>query len=297
MKLIDVHAHLEGEKSEEGLDAVVDRAEKAGVKVVVNSGVNPETNRKVLELSEKYDIFRASFGMYPIDAIADRFSDFGAPPQVPSEEGKDGYLRGIEAYDVDDELKWIEEHADDCVAIGEIGLDFKVVENTTDEMKVAQEEVFRKVLKLAKKIDKPVVIHSRGAELRCFEILEEMGFAAPKGVPPAQKASADADKVGIVIHCFCGKKSLIKRGVENGWFFSVAPAIKRWQNFQMMVEIVPIEQLLTETDSPFLSPVVGERNESANVAVTIGEIARIKGISEKEVADKIWENAGKLGLV
>ena len=120
---------------------------------------------------------------------------------------------------------------------------------------------------------------------------------APKGVPPAQKASADADKVGIVIHCFCGKKSLIKRGVENGWFFSVAPAIKRWQNFQMMVEIVPIEQLLTETDSPFLSPVVGERNESANVAVTIGEIARIKGISEKEVADKIWENAGKLGLV
>ena len=116
-------------------------------------------------------------------------------------------------------------------------------------------------------------------------------------VEDVKVASADADKVGIVIHCFCGKKSLIKRGVENGWFFSVAPAIKRWQNFQMMVEIVPIEQLLTETDSPFLSPVVGERNESANVAVTIGEIARIKGISEKEVADKIWENAGKLGLV
>ena len=266
MKLIDVHAHLEGEKFEGDLDEVVARAEKAGVKVVVNSGVNPETNRKSLELAGKYDIMRASFGMYPIDAIADRFSDFG----------EEGYLREIEAYDVDEELEWIEEHKDDCVSIGEIGLDFKVVENTTDEMKEAQEEVFRKVLKLAKKIDKLVVIHSRGAELRCFEILEEMEMKE------------------VVIHCFCGKKKLIKRGVENGWFFSVAPAIKRWQNFQMMVDMVPIEQLLTETDSPFLSPVVGERNEPANVAVTIREIARIKGISEKEVADKIWENAERL---
>ncbi len=266
MKLVDVHAHLEGEKFEGDIDEVVSRAEKAGVKVVVNSGVNPETNRKALALSEKYDIVRASFGMYPVDAIADRFSDFG----------EEGYLREIEAYDVDGELAWIERHKDDCVVIGEIGLDFKVVENTTDEMKVAQEEVFRKVVALAKKIDKPVVIHSRGAELKCVEILEEMGMK------------------NVVMHCFCGKKSLIKRGVENGWFFSVAPAIKRWQNFQMMVDIVPIEQLLTETDSPFLSPIVGERNEPANVAVTIGEIARIKGIDEKEVADKIWENGEKL---
>ncbi len=175
MKLIDVHAHLESKKFDKDLDSVIERFREAGGEFVVNSGVNPATNRKALALSEKHDVVKASFGMYPIDAIADRFSDFG----------EEGYLREIEAYDVDEELAWIEEHKDECVAIGEIGLDFKVVENTTDEMKAAQEEVFRKVLKLAKKIEKPVVIHSRGAELRCFEVLEEM----------------EMDKV--VMHCYC----------------------------------------------------------------------------------------------
>ena len=65
----------------------------------------------------------------------------------------------------------------------------------------------------------------------------------------------------------------------------------------MLVEMVPIEQLLTETDAPYLSPVAGERNESANVAVTVKVIAEIKGISGEEVAEKIWENAKRLGFV
>ena len=93
MKLIDVHAHLEGEKFSGDLDSVIERFKEAGGEVVINSGVNPETNRQSLELSEKYDIVRASFGMYPVDAIADRFSDFG----------EEGYLRHVEAYDVDEE--------------------------------------------------------------------------------------------------------------------------------------------------------------------------------------------------
>ena len=101
----------------------------------------------------------------------------------------------------------------------------------------------------------------------------------------------------VVMHCFCGRKGLIKRGVENGWFFSVPPAVVRWESFKMLVEMVPVEQLLTETDSPYLSPVAGERNEPANVGVTVKEIARIKGISVKEVGERIWENAGKLGFV
>ena len=269
MKLIDVHAHLESGKFEGDLDEVIGRCREGGV-VVINSGVNPETNRKSLELAERYpDIVKVSFGMYPVDAIADRFSDFG----------EEGYLRHVEVYDVDEELAWIEEHADECVAIGEIGLDFKVVENTTDEMKVAQESVFRKVVALAKRIDKPVVIHSRGAELRCVEILEEL------------------EMKDVVMHCFCGKRSLIKRCVENGWFFSVPPAIMRWDNFKMLVELVPLGQLLTETDSPYLSPVAGERNEPVNVAVTVGEIARIKGLSVEDVGEKIFENGeGLFGL-
>ena len=269
MKIVDVHAHLEGSRFSEDLDEVVSRFEDAGGKFIVTSGVNPETNRKSLELAKKYDVVKASFGLYPIDSIADKFAGLA-----------DDYLRKIPAFDVDEELVWIREHADDCVAIGEIGLDFKVVKGLEDidEIKVAQEEVFRKVLKLARELGKTVVVHSRGAEERAIEILEEMKM----------------DK--IVMHCFNGKKALIRRVLGNGWFFSVPAVIMRLDHFKMLVDMAPLKQLLTETDAPYLSPVVGERNESANVSVTLNEIARIKGVDVNEVSEKIFGNAEKLFL-
>jgi len=241
MKLVDVHCHLESSRFKEDLDEVIERFNEAGGKFVINSGTDPERNRATLKLSEKYDVVKCSFGMYPV-------GDYN---------------------DVDGELAWIEEHADACVAIGEIGLDFD--KGNSDAEK--QEKLFRKMLGLAKKLDKTVVIHSRAAELEAIEILEEMRMGK------------------VVMHCFCGEKSLIKRCVDNGWSFSVPPVIKRWDNFKMLVEVVPLEQLLTETDAPFLGAVAKERNEPANVVVTIREIARVKGLKEDEVADKIFENA------
>jgi TatD DNase family protein len=98
----------------------------------------------------------------------------------------------------------------------------------------------------------------------------------------------------VVMHCFNGKKTLIKRCIENGWFFSVPPVITRLNHFEMLVKMTPIKQLLTETDAPYLSPVAGERNEPANVLVTIKRIAAIKEITEEEVAEQIWDNASKL---
>lgn len=264
MKLIDVHAHLESEKFKGDLDSVIERFKKNGGEFIINSGTDPKRNRETLELSKKYDIVKCSFGMYPVG----------------------------EYEDIDGELAWIEKHKDVCVAIGEIGLDFD-----NDERKANAEEqkkLFRKMLELAKKLDKPVVIHSRQAELEAIEILEEY-FVAPKGVPCAQMASTEVDKRGkVVMHCFCGRKSLIKRCVKNGWSFSVPPVIARWDNFKMLVEVVPLEQLLTETDAPYLSPVAGERNEPVNVAVTIKEIGKIKGLDEEEVAEQIFINAKRL---
>ncbi len=286
MKLIDVHAHLESSRFKKDLDEVVARFKDKGGKLIITSGVNPVTNRQALEISEKYDIVGCRFGLYPIDAIAAKFDNLA-----------DDYLRKIPVFDVDEELNWIREHADDCIAIGEVGLDFKVVKEleNLDEIKLEQERVFRKVLKLAKELGKAVVIHSRGAEERCIDILEEMGFASvPKGTPPAQMASAGADKVGVVMHCFCGKKALIRRCIENGWSFSVPAVITRLDHFRMLVDMVPLGQLLTETDAPLLSPVVGERNESANVEVTLGIIAEIKNLSKEDVMEQIFINAERL---
>ncbi len=267
MKLIDVHAHLDHAHFEKDLDEVIERFKRAGGKFIISSGVNPETNRKVLEIAKKYsDVVRVSFGVYPVDAVAGELKD-SERTELP---------RHIEIFDIDEELKWIEKHADDCVAIGEIGLDYNWKEFQTEKMREKQKEVFRKVLNLAKKIKKPVVIHSRKAELNAIEILEEMKIE------------------NVIMHCFNGKKSLIRRCVDNGWSFSVPPVIARLEHFKMLVEMVPLKQLLMETDAPFLSPIVGERNESANITITIKIIAEIKDLSEEEVAKQIWENAVRL---
>ncbi len=246
MKLVDVHAHLEDAKFNDDLDSVIDGFKEAGGEFIINSGTDTQRNKETLVISEKYDCVKCSFGMYPV-------GDYD---------------------DIDGSLKWIEDHKDVCVAIGEIGLDFDNEERK--ENAEEQKKLFGKMLDLAKKLNKTVVIHSRKAEFEAVEILEKM------------------EMKNVVMHCFCGKKSLVKRCVENGWSFSVPPVIKRWNNFQLLVEIVPLEQLLTETDAPYLGPEAGTRNEPVNVGVTIEEIARIKGVSEEEVSEQVFINAKKL---
>ncbi|NPE26493.1 TatD family hydrolase [Methanococcoides sp. SA1] len=184
------------------------------------------------------------------------------------------YPVGNFSKDVEAELAWIEEYKGECVAIGECGLDFDNEKRKKDFER--QKGLFEKQIDLAMKLGLPIVVHSRKAEAEAIEILEAKG----------------ADKV--VMHCFCGKKSLIKRCTENGWFFSVPPAIKRWKNFEMLVEVVPLELLLTETDAPYLGAVARERNESGNVVVTLEEIGRIKGLGVDEVGETIFENSKKL---
>jgi TatD DNase family protein len=264
MDLVDIHAHLDHKRFKKDLDKVVKRAEKAGVKSIITSGVNSTTNRLILDLSEKYDIVNASFGLYPIDALASEI-----------EEGEsDGFVRDTEAIDVDSELEWIKKNKNRCIAIGECGLDYKWVTGKEEQ----QKKIFQKVIETVEKIKKPIIIHSRKAELDAVEMLESSKIK------------------NVVLHCFNGRRHLIQRARDNGWYLSIPPIITRLQHFQMISDIVPINQLLTETDAPYLSPIPGKRNEPANVAVTIKEIAKIKNLKEKETADKIYENYKKVFL-
>jgi len=307
MKFADVHAHLEHERFRDDLDKVIERCEKKGV-VVINSGVNKKTNRETLEFSKRFpNVVKASFGIYPIDALAKEMAGLRGS----------GFGRDIEELDVDEELGWIEKHKDDCVAIGEIGVDYNWDEIRNDEKaKEKQREVFKKLLKLAKKIEKPIVVHSRKAEEDAIEILEKEGFVNRDSVfasssYPLQyrgkivssqnqsdnlvKSKSGQNKIpAVIMHCFSGKKSLIKRCIENGWYFSIPAIITRLQHFQTLVEIVPLSQLLTETDSPYLAPIAGERNEPVNVEITVGEIAKIKRLKKKDVEEKIIGNYKKL---
>lgn len=254
MLLVDVHTHLEHVDFKNDLDKVIQRAKQAGVKTIISNGINPETNRLTLEIAKKYDIVKAALGIYPIDALQ-KESEIGEFPLKPN------------VFDLDKELNFIEKNKQNIVAIGEIGLDFKY-----SNKKNEQKEVFKKMLNLAEKLNKPVIVHSRSAELECVEILQTTKLKK------------------ILLHCFNGKLTLVKKAIDNGWFFSIPTNIVRSQQFQKMTEITPLPQIFTETDAPYLSPFRGTRNESSFIIETIKEIAKIKNLTQEEVANNIYMN-------
>ncbi len=265
MNLIDVHCHLNHELFKSGLPEVLRRAENAGVKAILVSGVNPPANREVLALCKKHPkLLKASLGIYPIDALGLGAAETGLPRQtVP--------------INLDDEFKFLLNHEKEYVAIGEVGMDFYWADK--EKTYAQQAENFRKIIRFALTLRKPLVIHSRKAEEECIDILEQ---------------EIRNREIPVIQHCFSGRKSLMTRAIELGHYFSIPPNIVKAGNFQTLVKKAPLEQLLTETDAPWLSPVAGERNEPANVLVSVKKIAEIKGISVEETAAVIWENYRKV---
>lgn len=237
---IDVHCHLDLLKD---IEKAIENAREAGVGLIVCNGVDYETNRKVIELADKFDDVRAALGVYPIDALK------------------------MSAKGIESEIEFIAKNNEKIVAVGEVGLDFK----ESSERKM-QEENFRKFIELAKELNKPIIVHSRSAEERCVEMLEDL---------MAKR---------VVMHCFCGSKKLIKRIVENGWSLSIPTNVNHSFQFQELVREVPIENLFCETDSPFLHPLRKKDNEPANVVFSYEKIAEIKGLSLDFVERKIEEN-------
>lgn len=260
MNLVDVHCHLNHALFAEDLPAVLEHAKKAGVKAILTSGVNPPANREVLQLVKKYPLVRASLGIYPIDALG-------------LSEGETGLPRQTEKIDLDEEFAFFQQHKGEIAAIGEIGMDFHWAKK--EETLLQQSENFRKIIRFAKQLKKPIVIHSRKAEQECIDILEQ---------------EIPAKEIPVDMHCFGGSKKLVKRAAELGFYFSIPPNILKLEHFQMIVGMVPMIQLLTETDAPWLSPFPGQKNEPAFVLETVKKIAEIKGISVEDVAKQIWEN-------
>ncbi len=168
-------------------------------------------------------------------------------------------------------LEFIKQNKEKIVAVGEIGLDY-----LRGGDKEKQKKVFFELISLAEKIKKPVIVHSRRAEEDVVDILE----------------SSKLKK--IVLHCFCGKFDLVKSAADNGWFFSIPPNIVRDAHFQKLAKEVNINQLLSESDAPYLGPKVGERNEPSNVIYVIKKIAEIKGFDENEVENNLFLNYTRL---
>lgn len=249
MLLVDVHAHLDLKEFDSDLDDVIKRAEQAGVKAIISNGINYKSNRKTIELSKKYKIVRPALGLYPDDAIK------------------------LTKKQIQDELNFIKKNKDKIIAIGEVGLDYKYCKKKQEQE--FQKEIFLKIINLSKKINKPLIIHSRKAESDVIEILEK------------EKAKK------VILHCFSGKLKLIKKAADLGYYFSIPTNITHSQHFQKLAEVVDINKILTETDSPYLSPYKNRRNEPSFIIEAIKKIAEIKNITINETANNIFMNYQK----
>jgi len=154
-------------------------------------------------------------------------------------------------------------------AIGEIGLDYHQVKE--EDKREEQEKVFRELLELAEEMEKPVVIHSRDAEKDCVEILKEYELE------------------NIMLHCFNGTKELAEEAAKEGMKIGVTTQVLYSTRVQNIVKKLEPEDLLLETDAPFLYR--GERNEPANVHESADKIAELKEVEKKQVVEATTGNA------
>ncbi len=250
--LFDTHVHLNAEQFEEDLSEVIARAQEVGVTNMVVVGFDRPTITKAMELVEEYDFLYAAVGWHPVDAI-----DM-----------------------TDADLEWIESLTahPKVVAIGEMGLDYYWDKSPKD----IQMEVFRKQIRLAKKVKLPIIIHNREATADTVSILQEEGAA----------------EVGGIMHCFSGSVETAKVCVDMNFYISLGGPVT-FKNAKKPKEVaaeVPLDHLLIETDCPYLAPhpYRGKRNEPSYVKLVAEQIADIKQISVKEVEQATTANAKKL---
>lgn len=254
---VDVHAHLIHPSFAGEEDAIAVRAKQAGVTRVIVNGLEPRSNRAVLELCRRHENLLPALGIYPVDAVAHLIDRAAWPHPWPPPE----------PFDPDQEIDFIASVASELVAIGECGLDAYWV---TDHMP-EQERVLRRLVEVALAADKPLILHTRKAEERTFAILQEMGVTR-------------AD-----FHCFGGKLKLALQIAEAGYYLSIPPVVVRAESFQKMVQKLPLERLLTETDCPYMGP-DRERNEPAKVPLGVARMAELRHLDVDTMAAHLAAN-------
>ncbi len=246
-KLIDTHAHLD---ELENVDLAFEEAWEKDIVAIVAVGSGYESNNKILELSQKYHSFVfPALGLHPWQLTELR----------PSE--------------VDNTLNFIEQNIATAVAIGEIGLDYhkRLVEAAPKEL---QKEVLLRLLTLAKRHDKPVIIHSRYAWKDAFLMASEV----------------DVGKA--VFHWFTGFSSVLNSIISSGYFISATPAAEYHEEHRRAVRAVPMGQLLLETDSPVTyGREARYRASPADVVKSLRAATQLKGINQAIIAEKTTQNA------
>lgn len=258
-KIFETHAHFDDEAFDGDRDELILSMKENGIEKIVNIGASIETSQNTLRLMDKYSFIYGAIGVHPSDV--DCLENF---------EGGD--LRAIET------LEEMVKSNTKAVAIGEIGLDYHY--DNTD--KVKQKKWFIKQMELARKLNLPIVVHSRDAAEDTVNIMKE----------------ADAAELGGVVHCYSYTKELAKVFLDMGFYFGIGGVVtfKNARKLVETVEYLPMDKIVLETDSPYLAPEPyrGKRNCSLYIPYVAETIAKIKNISVSDVYAATWENAMKL---
>lgn len=243
---IDSHCHLDSLEGDIG--EALERAAAAGVAAMITIGTDLPSSREAVRTASAYDAVYATVGIHPYDA-----EDFDE-------------VVGAEIERLAGEPR--------VVAVGEVGLDF-YREHSSPK---AQHRVFAAQIEIAKRLDKPMVMHIRDAFPQVIAQLQEAG-------PPQT----------LIFHCFSGGAAEAQVAVGMGGFVSFAGNVsyKSAESLRDAARVVPLDRLLVETDSPYLSPVPhrGRPNEPRNVADVGTALAAATGRPVPEIAEATTENA------
>jgi len=244
--LIDSHAHLE---ELEQLDSAIERAKERGVVAIVAVGSDYQSNNQVLEIAEKYrDFVYPAIGFHP-GSLAEAISS------------------------LERDFQFIEDNVEKVVALGEVGLDYhkELIKLSSKDL---QKEVFGSILALARRYDKPVIVHSRYAWRDSFTLVKE----------------AEVEKA--VFHWYTGPTNVLKDILSQGYFVSATLAAEYHEEHRRAIKEAELESLLLETDSPVIYR--GHQAEPADVIRVLISVAELKGLPPQMVANKTTENAMRL---
>jgi len=273
--LIDTHCHLNFKAFEEDWREAVKRAKEAGVEKMVVVGTDLKSSQRAVELAEEMEGLYATAGFHPHHC-----------------RGLKGEIKEIEA-----ELKKLAK-SKKVVAIGECGLDYSIYRRSKYkskevglELKNLQKRVFGTQIQLAKELDLPLVIHNREAEEDLMDTMEHFCKPAPSG-----RGRVEGKYPRGVLHCISGSQTYLKQVLEMGFYIGVDGNVTYSQEVQRLIEKIPVEKLVLETDAPFLTPVPyrGLRNEPKNVTIVAEFVAKLKKLSLNKIQASSSKNAEAL---
>ncbi len=247
--IFDSHAHYDSAQFDSDRDTLLSSFEDKGVGFVMSASSSVKSSRKNSELSKRYPFVFASAGVHPNDCKYE----------------SENYIIA---------LKEIIKNNKKIAAVGEIGLDYHY-----DTPKDLQKRFFIEQLKLAKELNKPVIIHSREATEDMLSILKEY---KPKGV----------------VHCFSGSPETAKIILDLGLYigFTGVVTFKNAAKTVKSAEFVPLDRMLIETDCPYMAPVPfrGQRCDSTMLHKTAERLSEIKGVSKEKLIETTRDNAIKV---